>query len=84
MEGARKSGQRTIRTRDHNLKLITPLSRIRRLGRIYRHAPQRALIVRSRGRIRAVVGVGVDGGVALEIDVEGLAAGRLVAFRGAG
>lgn len=68
--------------RDDDLELLPRLARVGGGGGGYLGAPEGALDVCEGGGVGAVCG-GVDGWVAFEVQVEGLAAGCLVAVAGA-
>lgn len=75
----------TVGTGDHDLELVAPLARVGRGAGIDGQTPEHAFDVRRAGRVGAV-GPGVDGRVALKVEVEGGATlcsvAELLAFDG--
>lgn len=72
-----------IGTSDDNVEFIPPLSFVGSLSRGDGCTPQGTLEIGETGWVGAVNHVGIQGGVALDVHVECLAAGGLVAERGA-
>ena len=77
-----KRGWQTVRGGDGDLEAVAILPCVGGLACRDGGSPERALVVCRAGRIGTVEGVGIEGRIALRVDVERDAAGCVVTLRG--